>query len=129
MQARLIAYPPDQAAIGRPLAPGSVLRVGRGGDCGMAIEHPSISRAHAELLGLDGGWRLRDLGSKNGSFVDGARIEEAVLGQPCWLRRGDVYCEFDLLDDARVAALETGIRARRHRSTANPPSMIAGHTR
>ena len=116
MQARLIAYPPEQAAIDRPLVPGEPLRIGRAPECGLRIDHPSISRAHAELACADGSWRLRDLDSKNGTHVDGIRVDEATLPRPCWLRLGDVYCELALVDESDVAA---GERARRAAATAH----------
>jgi len=119
MQSRLIAYPPDQAAIGRTLAPGESLRVGRGADCGIVIAHPSVSRHHAALVAGQDGCQLRDLRSKNGSFVDGERTETAKLSRACWLRLGDVYCEFDLLDAAQAAARDAGLRARRELATAH----------
>ena len=104
MQARLTAYPPDQAAITRPLDAGGTLRIGRAVDGGLRLDHPSISRAHAELTFRDGAWRLRDLDSKNGSFVDGIRVREAVLAQACWLRLGDLYLEFTPLSETQAAA-------------------------
>jgi hypothetical protein len=118
MQARLTAYPPNQAAITRPLDQGGTLRIGRGVDCGLRLAHPSISRAHAELLVSDGAWRLRDLGSKNGSFIDGIQVREAVLAHACWLRLGDLYCEFTPLSAADAAAEASGLRQRRAQVTA-----------
>jgi len=125
MQARLIAYPPDRAAITRPLASHGLLRIGRGEDCGLPIDHPSISRSHAELHAHDGTWILRDLGSKNGCFVEGSRIAEARLERQCWLRLGDVYCEFAPLSAAEVAAVETGLRSRRAAATAHTARLDA----
>jgi hypothetical protein len=118
MQARLTAYPPSQAAITCPLDAGGTLRIGRGVDCGLRLEHPSISRAHAEIVFSDGAWRLRDLGSKNGSFVDGIQVREAALAQACWLRLGDLYCEFTPLSAAEAAAEASGLRRRRAQVTA-----------
>jgi hypothetical protein len=119
MHARLIAYPPDQAAITGRLEAGGSLRIGRAGDNRLRIDHPSISRAHAELLVHEGGWTLRDLGSKNGSFVEGNRVAEHRLERPCWLRFGDVYCEFALLEDAAALAGDADLRARRAAATAH----------
>jgi len=118
MQARLIAYPPDQPAITRAVAATAPLAIGRGPDAGLRIDHPSVSRAHAELRFADGQWRLRDLDSKNGSFVDGIRVQEVVLLRACWLRLGDVYCEFAPFDAAEAAAAEAALRARRVSATA-----------
>jgi GAF domain-containing protein len=119
MQARLTAYPPDSAASIRSIGPGDALRIGRAGDSGLRLEHPSISRRHAELHAAGDGWQLRDMGSKNGSFVDGTRITQALLDHACWLRFGDVFCEFAPLTAADIAAGESGMHARRAAATAH----------
>ncbi|MDB6163075.1 MAG: hypothetical protein JWL98_507 [Xanthomonadaceae bacterium] len=119
MQARLTAYPPDSAAVVRLLGPGAALRVGRAGDCALHLDHPSVSRAHAALENDQDTWRLRDLGSKNGSFVDGTAIVETVLDHACWLRFGDVFCEFMPLSDVAVTAEQADRRARRAAATAH----------
>jgi hypothetical protein len=108
MLARLIAYPPESAAVVRHLGGGEALRIGRAEDCGLRLEHPSISRNHAELSAHDRGWRLRDLGSKNGSFLDGSAVADSPIAGECWLRFGDVYCEFAPLSDAQAAAEAQG---------------------
>ena len=56
------------------------LTVGSGGGCDVLLSDPTISRKH---LGIDpgpGGLVLRDLGSTNGSFVQGSRFNELTLG-------------------------------------------------
>lgn len=118
MQARLIAYPPDQAAMARTLAPGLPLTIGRAPDAALRIEHPSVSRQHGALRFDDGHWQLSDLDSKNGSFVDGIRVRQATLLRPCWLRFGDVYCEFAPLSDEEAAVAEADRAARRTSATA-----------
>lgn len=119
MQARLIAYPPDQAAVIRTIPPDGVLRIGRGRDNELDLDHPSISRLHARISGSEGEWRLRDEGSKNGSFVDGIQVREVGLPDACWLRLGDVYCEFTLFQEALLDAEVTAQRARRAAATAH----------
>jgi adenylate cyclase len=81
------------AATGEPsieVSPGRVLVVGRSLSCDLPLRDPTVSRHHAEVRlaqSLDGGgeetgvW-VRDLGSTNGTFVDGARVSEAVLARP-----------------------------------------------
>ena len=105
MQARLIVYPPDAAALIRWIDPGTRLRIGRGPGCDLRLDHPSVSREHAELRHDAGAWRLRDLGSKNGCFADGLAIGDHTLPPACWLRLGDVYCEFAQFDAAQAAKL------------------------
>jgi hypothetical protein len=119
MQARLIAYVPEGAAIARIIAPGGLLRVGRGDDCDLCIAHGSISRRHAELQPAhEGTWRLVDLDSKNGSFVNGARVSHETLGRSAWLRFGDVHCEFSTLDAQAAEAQARRWQDRRTQATA-----------
>lgn len=119
MPARLIAYPPEAAAISRWIPAGTRLRIGRDPDCDLRIDHPSVSRRHAELLHEPEGWLLRDLGSKNGSHVDGLRVGQARLDQgDCWLRFGDVLCEFSTADEAGARERQSRERERRDLSAA-----------
>lgn len=117
MPARLTAYPPDAAAVTRWVAEAERVRIGRGHDCGLVIDHPSVSRAHAELY-FDAGWRLRDLGSKNGSFADGQAVQDSRLDDHCWLRFGDAHCELTVFDDAQAEAMRGRERDRRTRTEA-----------
>ena len=55
--------------------------VGRSASCTITIDDPSISREHAEIVVDDRGARIRDLNSRNGVRVNGARITtETALG-------------------------------------------------
>ena len=116
MQARLIAYPDDAAAMVRWVVPGETLRIGRAHECGLLLDDPSVSRAHAELAFEQGQWQVRDLGSKNGTFVDGVRVDQGALPPAAWLRVGDVHVEFAALDDAQAGALREREAMRRARS-------------
>ncbi len=59
--------------------------MGRASDCEIVLAERQISRYHARLEADDEGYLLRDLGSKNGTFVNGERVR----GQPYRLRDGD----------------------------------------
>jgi S1-C subfamily serine protease len=59
---------------------GKAFVLGRVQGCDLVIRDEKASRRHAELRAEPaGGLRVRDLGSANGTFVDGRRIEEAML--------------------------------------------------
>jgi hypothetical protein len=121
MPARLTAFLPDAAAscLVRSLAP---LGIGRGADAGFRIDHASISRKHARLVWENDGWQLRDEGSKNGSFVDGERIESSRLGEQRWFRLGDVLCEFSTMSDQAADSLEVRLVEKR----ANSRFLVQG---
>ncbi len=61
------------------LADGGARIVGRGVESDIAVIDPTISRRHAEISVSDGGRgiQVRDLGSSNGTYVNGARVETA----------------------------------------------------
>jgi hypothetical protein len=125
MLARLTAYPPEQAAIVRSLRGTVVLRIGRAEDSDLALGHASVSRNHAVLQGHDASWILRDLGSKNGTFVGGAQVGEATLEGGCWLRFGEVYCEFAPVTAEEDALAESRMRARRATAIAQTARIDA----
>ena len=57
------------------LRPGEVLVVGRDPACQLVVDDRSVSRRHAEISRVDGGWVIRDLASRNGIHLDGRRTE------------------------------------------------------
>jgi serine/threonine protein kinase len=62
-----------------------VTTIGRTNGNNLVISHLSVSRRHARLWFTDGLWRLQDLGSANGTFVNRIRIMQEVV-----LNDGDV---------------------------------------
>ena len=66
----------------RPLkSPGALTLVGRRGDCDLRLEHKSVSKLHCMLVRTDGLLVLRDLGSTNGTRVNGTRVRRAVCSR------------------------------------------------
>ncbi|HEY4670027.1 MAG TPA: FHA domain-containing protein [Tepidiformaceae bacterium] len=56
------------------------MTIGRDLENGIVIADPSVSGRHATIGGTPAGWRLRDLGSTNGTFLDGTMVDdEGVL--------------------------------------------------
>ena len=55
------------------------LIIGRSPTVGVVINDPNVSRQHAEVWRTDQGVAIRDLGSTNGTFVNGHRIEAVSL--------------------------------------------------
>ncbi len=69
--------------------------IGRDPACALVIADSGISSMHAELVATPRGVRLRDLGSKNGTWVGDLRIGEAYLTNATsfWLARTEVRFE------------------------------------
>jgi predicted component of type VI protein secretion system len=53
--------------------------VGRREDCDLRLDHKSVSKIHCVLVKTDGLLLLRDLGSTNGTRVNGQRVRRAAL--------------------------------------------------
>jgi hypothetical protein len=68
---------------------GALLTIGRGSDNGLVIHDSRISRHHARLQARRGTLVLTDLGSTNGSRVNGERVDEVVLGEGDRIEMGD----------------------------------------
>jgi FHA domain len=59
------------------------LRIGRSSSCDLMLSDPTVSRRHARLICRGGKWVLQDLGSTNGTALNGRRVGR------CELRPGD----------------------------------------
>src|SRR5438552_8025862 len=53
--------------------------VGRKEDCDVRLDHKSVSKMHCVIVKTDGLLLLRDLGSTNGTRVNGQRVRRAAL--------------------------------------------------
>lgn len=79
--------------------------VGRLPESGLRIEDDSVSSQHAEISFLNGAFSVRDLGSTNGTFLNGEKIEGATLGSGDEVRFGSIACVFSN-DQAAIPAEE-----------------------
>lgn len=74
------AGPPVPLAF--PRGAGTTYTIGRHRDCDLYIADMSVSRVHAQLERNTEGWLLSDLGSTNGTRLNGWRVRAPVLVQP-----------------------------------------------
>lgn len=70
----------EHIPLGRP-----VLVLGKASTADLVIDSPFVSRQHAQVSREGERYRIRDLGSTNGTFVNGARLGS----DPRWLESGD----------------------------------------
>lgn len=69
--------------------------IGRNHEGELVILASSVSREHAELRRSDAGWHVRDLGSRNGTYVDGSRVQgRHNLTERSLVKIGDVALWF-----------------------------------
>jgi hypothetical protein len=67
-------------AVRRVALTGAPIRIGRAPECELRLRDGKASRRHARLMARDGVLVLTDLGSTNGTRVNGHRVTEVVLG-------------------------------------------------
>jgi pSer/pThr/pTyr-binding forkhead associated (FHA) protein len=112
-----------------------VANIGRGEYNDVIIADASVSTMHAKLQRRDAVWILTDLGSTNGTFVEGERLTgEVPLGPGTTLRFGDVSALFEPLDESAPtprpqstrAMLRVDAEARRPAEPAPAPAESPG---
>jgi Nif-specific regulatory protein len=86
------------------LAPGVPNRIGRGIDCDVVLADPLCSRVHAEVYRGEDGWRVRDAGSRNGTFVNDEQIEDVLLPVGARVRLGSTEFTFHNSDQPPTLA-------------------------
>jgi len=98
-----MTLPPGPALIGlQGIAAGSTfaltagdLTIGRGGESEIVLAENTVSRQHARVQrDGQGQWTLLDLGSANGVYVNGMRVQRAILSAGDEVKIGDNYFRF-----------------------------------
>jgi sigma-B regulation protein RsbU (phosphoserine phosphatase) len=80
------------------------LTVGRTEAADVALADASVSRRHARLFCKDGRWFVEDLGSRNGTFLNGKPIKEPLpLNPDDRIRIGDTTLRIASIGDAQAA--------------------------
>lgn len=64
----------------------------------LVLDDIAVSRIHFEIAADDTGYRIRDLDSRNGTWVDGYRVVEMYLRSGCTIRAGSTELLFSVLD-------------------------------
>lgn len=95
--------------------------IGRSSDANLRLVDAHVSRVHAELIQDEAGWRVRDLASRGGTFVNDTKVEECAVNQGDRIRVGDTELRVESgesssltsghFDFRQVNALLAGLRA------------------
>lgn len=69
-------------------------RIGRGLECNVVLTDPLCSRVHATIHKEEDRWVLKDVSSRNGSFLNEQKIDDATLVNGCHIRVGSTEFSF-----------------------------------
>lgn len=73
---------------------GSAVTLGRMAECDIMISDPGASRRHAQIVRRDDGYAITDLGSTNGTLVNGEQVRERLLVDGDRITIGSTVLEF-----------------------------------
>ena len=103
--ARLVVVSGGGSGAAHPVPEGETVVLGRSLDCDFVVGGTDVSRRHARLLPSSGGrFALEDLGSSNGTFVNGQAVQgltpvqfgdQITIGKTCVL----LFTHFDSAED------------------------------
>lgn len=77
--------------------------LGRASTNSLQLSALGVSSQHAEIVSVDGEWTFRDLGSTNGSHVNGVTVTECVITHGAHIKLGEEKIVFGLGDQSRAA--------------------------
>jgi hypothetical protein len=112
MPGKLTLYPPQRASRFLILRDAETLEIGRDTTCDLVLEDARVSKHQARLHWTGEGWRLEDLGSKNGTLVNGEVPAGAELQEGDWISLGGLMARFERLTAAQAATLDSQRLAR-----------------
>jgi Nif-specific regulatory protein len=93
----------NRAGTNFPLDPRRETLIGRGTDCHISLPDPLCSRIHARVSCTGDGWVVRDSGSRNGTLVNGQKIDDAMIIDGNTLRVGSHEFEFHETEEPPTA--------------------------
>lgn len=73
---------------------GPVTVIGRDASADIQVQHPTVSRNHLQITFRDGRYLVTDLGSTNGTKINGAQVREGEIKHGDMLEAGDVSFSF-----------------------------------
>jgi Nif-specific regulatory protein len=95
-----------QSGANFPLDPARETLIGRGTDCHISLPDPLCSRVHAILRSSEGQWIIHDQDSRNGTLVNGQKIDEATLADGNKIKLGSNEFEFRLSEEPATTSVE-----------------------
>lgn len=118
--AKLLIQKPNGEEVTHDL-PEDTTTIGRRPDNSLHIEDASVSSHHAEILFENNAFFVKDLGSTNGTYLNGGQIKKAPLNHGDELRFGSIVTRFKSLNDSGELVLEDGETELQESATSTRP--------
>jgi DNA-binding NtrC family response regulator len=99
------------------------IRIGAGPGNDLQLDDPTVSSAHAEIFATPQGFKIKDVGSTNGTMVNRVRIVEAFLEDGIGVMVGEVALEFRLGKEKVIQPMSEA--AELHGAVGTSPAMRA----
>ena len=112
-----------------PLSSDQAIVLGRNATCSWIVADPKTSGCHCCLENSDGQWWLQDMGSRNGSYVNGIRVNKASLAHHDIIRIGVTSILFEIELNAAQGKKMPGELLFSERKGRTPAEFISEQTR
>jgi two-component system response regulator HydG len=106
--------------------------IGRGLDCAVVLYDTHSSRVHAIVVHEGGAWKVRDAQSRNGTYVNGQKVDEATLADGHQLRIGETEFFFSqtalpptTIGEPELVVTQTVVRNARVNEDQTPLALAA----
>lgn len=86
----------------------AMMVIGRSKTADLRIDHASVSSRHCQISRVNQYYALHDLGSKNGTRVNGSRVTQAYLSPGDHIQVGEVVLRFETEGDVKTSPLTLG---------------------
>ena len=134
MPAKVTLYPARGASRHFILHEGQSPQAGRDPGNEFVVDDLRVSARHAIFEWTGRGWSLRDLGSKNGTFLTGSPATGQALQDEDWLSFGGLLARFEIvseddlhdLDSERARRLQTSVELQRDLARERDPRALLG---
>ncbi len=87
--------------------------IGRGDDCEIQLNDPSVSRVHCRMMTMDGCVSLTDLDSRWGTFVNGQVVESCDLKPGDRIRIGETVLKLEIVGEPNQTTLAPSSQQQR----------------
>ncbi len=126
----LVTYAPDETVVGTARFASCGLQIGRGPSAAapFVIDDSEMSRAHVVFEGDADALTVRDLGSRNGTYVDGVRVDVAPLRHGTVLRLGSTTLVIEHVGSEHVSIVATA-QTRSSRILGNSFAILGAVSR